>query len=406
MQATYSLFELHQFLRRVVALNFPEAVWIRAELVQIDRHRGHVFAELADKESEGEAPQAQARAIIWDRSYRKLRRAHGKLLEQLLQPGLSVQLLVQVRFHEQYGYSLEIQDVDPAFTLGALEQRRRATIQTLREGGDFDRQAQLLLPPVLQRLAVVTSQTAAGLADFETTLRENQAGYAFQIDLFEATVQGIQASGTMRGRLQQLARRAASYDAVILLRGGGARLDLAAFDELELCQVAARHPLPILTGIGHETDISILDQVAHRAFRTPTAVAEWILQHQATFEAQLIDQLEQIARAAQLRVQLQYQQLQQTENQLRQASLLQLHRHHRNLDRLADQLPFLSQRALAYRRQELGFLQDLLTAIHPDAILKRGYSLVTQQRTIIRDSEQVDEARPIKIQFWKGFVVR
>lgn len=402
MESTYSLFELQQFIKRVVALNFQEPVWVEAELAQVDSFKGHLFIELVEEGPEEAGIRAQARAIIWQRQLRQLRREHGSVIDQLFQAGRAVQLLVQPQLHEQYGYRLEVQDANPDFTLGQLEQQRQAALEQLRAAGDLERNAALPLSPVIQRIALITSKTAAGLADFEATLQGNPYGYRFFVELFETTVQGVKAPTDLQKRIRQVARRPANYTAIVILRGGGARLDLAVFDDLQLCQTAAQAPIPVLTGIGHETDQSLLDLVAHRAFKTPTALAEWLLQRMLNYETVLTNFLDQAARAAQLKLQHHQQELQQIQYQVQLNAHERLHQQEHLLDQLGQQLPGLGQQNLQYHQRELQHLEQLLTTLDPQTALRRGFSLLSQNGKILTAPNQLQTEASVKIQFADG----
>ncbi|RMF00853.1 MAG: exodeoxyribonuclease VII large subunit, partial [Bacteroidetes bacterium] len=251
---TLSLYKLQTFIRRAIALNLAEPVWISAELAECDHNRGHYYLQLVDKEQDEGDIRAQARAILWQATARRWERTQRMPLSSLLQVGHKLQLLVQVQYHQRYGLSLQVEDLEPAYTLGQLAKDREQTIARLRSEGLWDLNRMTVLPAVPQRLAIISSPQAAGLQDFLQQLNNNPYSYRFRTDLFPASMQGTQASAEIRRQLRTLARRRKAYDALVLLRGGGARLDLAIFDELELARAVARFPLPVLSGIGHDQD--------------------------------------------------------------------------------------------------------------------------------------------------------
>ena len=287
---TYSLSELTSFIRRVFALNLPEAVWVTAELGQVNESRGHYWLTLVEK-GEQDAIAAQLEGVIWASQLQLLQRNYGiKLLRDLLQDGMSIKLKVTTSFHPRYGLKVVVEDVDPSFTIGELERKRKAVLEQLAKEGLLQKNASLPFPVLPQRLAVISSETAAGLADFRQQLAQNPYGYQFRVRLFSAAMQGGNTSSEILTRLRQISSQGDSFDAVVIIRGGGGRTDLAAFDEASLCRAVAAYPLPVIVGIGHETDESVLDQVAARSLKTPTATATFLIGTAAprcfrTFEA-------------------------------------------------------------------------------------------------------------------------
>ena len=355
-----SLHELNEFIRRFVALNVPEPVWVKGEIAEADERRGHYYLTLVEKAAAEDQIIAQSQAILWSSQARNWQRKHRQLrLPDLLRSGQAVQLLVRVDFHERFGLKLVIEDIDPDYTLGQLALRKQATIHYLESRGLLQLNQQLELPLVPQRLAVISSPTAAGLEDFRTQLAQNPYGYRFATRLFPAAMQGTQSSPEIRRQIRTLNRRKDDYDAVVLIRGGGARIDLADFDEQDLCEAAAMAQLPILTGIGHETDQSVMDLVAHTSLKTPTAVANFLIDRALHFEQSLMGTaqelaylsryqmqvqsrwLDQISQLIQFRTQHHLQaaswQMEQMQQQMKTNTLQLLQKHHYQLEQLAQQ---------------------------------------------------------------------
>ena len=402
---SYRLIDLQRQLRRVLSLNFPEPVWIRAELAAAKESNGHYFLELVEKDGAGEAILAQASGVVWERQYRRIRRVRGAKTMQLLRTGLELQLQVRVDFHERYGLQLFVEDIDPDFTYGRLAQQREATLAALRETGLLDRNKELDLPLVCQRLAIISGRTAAGYEDFREQLLRNEYGYAFELDFFPTAVQGERAPEEIRRQLKHIGRRADRYDAVVIIRGGGGRLDLTAFDDADLCRAAAELPLPVLTGIGHETDESILDLVAHTRCKTPTAAAEFLLQRSLQYDLRLQRLSQQLERTLSYRVNSEMQQLAYREQQLQRNLQNQLYQRERTLDRLATRLPLLTAGRLDRAERHLDRVEELLAALRPEAVLARGFALVSQAGKIVTDPEQVDAAEPLRIQLKQGELI-
>ncbi|WP_114780610.1 exodeoxyribonuclease VII large subunit [Botryobacter ruber] len=286
--APLTLFELHQQIREELELAFPDSYWVVAEIAQVnpDRRKGHCYLSLVDKE---DAPRgqltAQARATIWSNRFQMLGRYFEEKTGQPLKAGLKILFQAKVRFHEMYGLSLDIQNIDPNYTIGDLARQRQETLKQLEAEGLLEANKLLELSPVPQRLAIVSSATAAGYQDFIHQLHHNAFGYTFSTTLFPAVVQGNDAPASVARALQLVAKHQEQFDACILIRGGGSQTDLSCFDAYAIAAAIGRSPLPVLTGIGHERDESIADLVAHTRLKTPTAVANFLVDRCHSAEA-------------------------------------------------------------------------------------------------------------------------
>ena len=274
---SYSLFELNEYVRRVFALNFQEAIWVRCEIAQINASRGHFYLNLIEKSSEKETVIAQSSAILWAGQYRQLRRKYKKLLDSLLQNGIAILIQVKVDFDERYGLKLLIEDIDPSYTVGQMELKRQAILETLLKKGLLEVNSRIRLPKAIQRIAIISSESAAGLQDYLNHLAINAYGYQFSNQLFSAAMQGANVEKEVLQQLKKIALLKENYDVVIIIRGGGSKLDLAAFDNLELGMAIAKFPLPVLVGIGHEIDETILDRVAHTSLKTQPPLQTFLL---------------------------------------------------------------------------------------------------------------------------------
>ncbi len=277
---------------------------------------------------------------------------------------------VRPEFHERYGLKLHIIDIDPAHTFGQLDLLRRQTIQTLREQGLFELNRSRPLPPVLQRIAVISSENAAGKQDFQQHLEHNSFGYVFDCQFFEAAVQGKNAAPEIIAALEKIGRMVDKFDCVVIVRGGGARLDLMAFDELALCQTAAKTPLPLLVGIGHEVDESVLDLVAHTAVKTPTAVADFLIQHNLIFEGNILEAAEDLERIAQNVLKIKHLELDRAETTARFSAREQVQEAARSLDFLVEKLPAFSTQTLRLHQQALEKMEAICRNL--DSVARDG----------------------------------
>ncbi|GAB3535868.1 hypothetical protein GCM10027443_25420 [Pontibacter brevis] len=279
LHAPLSLHQLHQQIREELEMAFPESYWVVAEVAQVnaDRRKGHCYLTLVDKGDDARQMLAQARATIWSSRYQMLGRYFEEKTGQPLKAGLKVLFQATVRFHELYGLSLDIVNIDPNYTIGDLARQRQETLKRLEAEGLMEANKSIELDLVPQRLAVISSATAAGYQDFIHQLQNNSFGYSFHTTLFPATVQGNEAPASVKRAMALAGKYKDRFDAIVLIRGGGSQTDLSCFDDYAIAAAIGHSPLPVLTGIGHERDESISDMVAHTRLKTPTAVANFLI---------------------------------------------------------------------------------------------------------------------------------
>jgi len=397
---SYTLLELNQYIRRVLALNFDQPLWIEAEISQAGASRGHWYLDLVQKD--GDQLVAQSQAALWANVYHFLKRKLPVPPEEILQPGLAVKLKVNVDFHERYGLKLIIEDIDPAFTLGQLALQREAILQALTREQLLERNGALRLPLVIQRLAVISSSRAAGWIDFERHLTDNRFGYAIGFTLFESAMQGQAVEREVLAALDQIESRRTEFDAVAILRGGGGRTDLAAFDNLALARRVARCSLPVLVGIGHEIDQSVLDLVAHTSLKTPTAVADFVVGHNQSFEAWL-DRLDDgIRAAADTRLGLAREQLRRISADLSLGVQQAIWQQARRLDEIQTSLRHVSHATVQQARFNLDRLEELVRAVDPDQVLARGYTITSSGGRTVRQAADLKPGTRIQTTFLDG----
>jgi exodeoxyribonuclease VII large subunit len=273
-----SLFELQQRVKGSLDDTFSMPVWVKAEISEMTTNRsGHCYLDLAETEPGTDNVIARCRATIWSYTFRMLKPYFETTTGQTFSQGLKVLLQAKVEYHEVYGFSLNIRDIDPVYTLGDLARQRREIIRRLQDDGVFEMNKDLELPEVPQRIAIISSPTAAGLQDFLDQLHTNPHQFVFYTKLFQAVMQGNDAPRSIMNALDLIYTYEDSFDAVVIIRGGGAQLDLACFDQYELAFHVAQFPLPVITGIGHDKDDTVIDMVAHTRMKTPTAVAEFLI---------------------------------------------------------------------------------------------------------------------------------
>ena len=276
---TLTLYELNSMVRQTLELTLSDEYWVRAEISELHVNR-HCYMEFVQKEDGGNGLIAKARAQVWANTWSIMRMMFERATGQSLAAGMQVLVKVQVTFHEMYGYSLNVTDIDPTYTLGDIARRRQEILRILREEGVETMNKELPLPRLLQRIAVISSATAAGYSDFCNQLHKNKRGLSFRTELFQATMQGKDVESSVIAALNRIAEQMDEWDIVVIIRGGGSTSDLSGFDSLLLAENVAQFPLPIITGIGHERDDTIIDLISHTRVKTPTAAADFIVHHQ------------------------------------------------------------------------------------------------------------------------------
>lgn len=370
-----SLKELQRMVKLTLDERFALPVWVSAEISEIKvNYSGHCYLELVEKGPDGGLPVAQARAVIWRSHYPRIAARFAGETGQSLVAGIRLLAKVLVSYHELYGFSLQITDIDPAFTLGDLERQRQQTIAQLQQDGVWEMNASLVLPAVVQRVAVVSSAQAAGYQDFCKEL--GKSPYRFETELFDAFMQGASAEESIVAALCAVAERQAEFDAVVLIRGGGSRSDLACFDSYRLCTYVAQFPLPVLTGIGHDKDTSVADMVAHTALKTPTAVAGRLVERMAEAEAAFDRQALQLHDAVQAALHAAAVQLERFAGSLREGAATLLTRRQLRIEHLAEGVPLAAREALARCRMRLDAQAEQLAGYAPERILRLGFAVV------------------------------
>ncbi|MBL7818687.1 MAG: exodeoxyribonuclease VII large subunit [Saprospiraceae bacterium] len=399
---TFSLYELNEFLRRVVALNFNEAVWVTAEIGQINQSRGHYYIRLLEKEEDDII--AEMSAVIWQTDFRRLQRSLGKATEGVFVEGMEVRLKGRLDFHERYGLKLIVEEIDPTYTVGKLEIQKRHLIMTLQSEGLIERNAALPTPSVWQRIAVISSETAAGWADFRNHISSNAYGFCYHVQLFPSAMQGQFLEKEMLQQLENIKQQKDRFDCVVIIRGGGAKLDLVAFDTPSVCRAVATFPLPVLTGIGHEIDITVLDMVAFASLKTPTAVADFLIEKNLIYESSLIEIGRTLTQFVQNRLYTEGAVLSQL-NQIVQLQTTYLFKTQvQKLTYFDDELPKLAQKLIKRQSKDLDNLSELIDLMSVESILKRGFSVTRKNGQIVQNINELKPDDVVETQLIDGIV--
>ena len=385
-----SLSELTSQIQETIRLNFESAVWIRAEISELrENPGGHCYLELIEKDSESDALLAKTKATIWASTYRMLKPYFESSTGQTLRSGLNILVAVTVEFHGVYGFSLNIRDIDPTFTIGEMAARRLQIIRQLESDGIVDMNRELEFPVLPQRLAIISSPTAAGYGDFCDQLQQDSSGFAFYKKLFPAIMQGDLAESSIIASLEKIYKNIDKFDVVVIIRGGGATTDLACFDSYELALNCAQFPLPIIAGIGHQRDISIMDMVTHKSVKTPTAAAEFLISTIQDAENKVINIIADIQDVIKGRMESETRFLDQSEMRIKQTLRSWVIQKTHVLERQKSRLQTAVRMQLLKQNNNLSLLEKNIEAHSPAFLLKHGYTITTLNGKRITSVKQV-----------------
>lgn len=400
-----SLYELNNLVSQLIEQALPDAVWVTGELAEgRSGSGGHFYGELIQKDGRGANIIARARVTIWARTYGMLALRFARETGGQLRAGIKVQFLVRVTFHEQYGYSLNVLDVDSSYTLGDMVRRRQEIIRQLEEDGIIDDNRTLELPTLLQRIAVISSDKAAGYGDFCDQLLCNEYHLRFSIQLFPAIMQGSRVEESVLSALMAIADEADKWDAVVIIRGGGAVTDLSDFDSYALAAAIAQFPLPVFTGIGHDRDETVLDRVAHTPLKTPTAVASFILDHQLEQLSHLQNLQQKVGQSVQLLLEREHRRLQLLSVSLPNAFRRVKERYELDLQSHYYRVMNAVTNVIKNENHRLDMYEQRIKSLDPAILLKRGYSMTLVDGHILTDSSQVKPGDTIVTRLAKGEV--
>ena len=413
MTKTLSLFELNSLVADVINTTMSRSYWVEAELSEVRENRGHCYMELIEKNENSNVPIARASAKCWSNIWSAIKPYFIRITGQQIRAGMKVMLQGHAQFHPQYGFSWIVDDINPEYTMGDMMRKRQEIIRQLKEEGVYDLQKELNLPLFAQRIAVISSATAAGYGDFCNQLENNELGLFFHVELFPAIMQGDNVESSIIASLNHINNREEEFDCVVIIRGGGATADLSGFDTLGLAENVANFPLPIITGIGHERDESILDMVSYQRVKTPTAAAAYLINHLTSTlirvenaQSTIIDYVKKALEIENMRIKHIGAQIPvlfsivRTKQEARLESLFQrLFTASKELMKQSDFLLLsLQQRVqpavrgrLSSEHHRLDVLEHRARLLDPTLLLKRGYSIT------LHDGKAIHNANDLKI---------
>ncbi len=422
-----SLYELNSLVRDVLAVSLPESYWVEAELSEArEAYGGHCYLELIQKDGLSNTPVAKAHAVCWRTRWMTVKPKFERVTGQRIHAGMKVLLRVHAQFHENYGFTWIVDDIDPNYTMGDMARKRMEIVNTLKAEGVFDLQKELSLPMFCQRIAVISSATAAGYGDFCNQLEDNPYCLRFHTRLFPAVMQGEGVEQSVIAALNAINGEWEQWDCVAIIRGGGATSDMSGFDTLALAENVANFPLPIITGIGHDRDESVLDMISFRRVKTPTAAAAFLVDHLSETYARVVNAQETVVNCVKRRLQVERMRLDKLSANIptlfslvktRQGAYLdrlmnrlvsgmqwRVQQADRRLDSLSRNIPSAMERRMTKESHRLQLLSQRIKAQDPELLLKRGYSITLKDGKSVRSAEQLKPGDIIETRLSEGIV--
>lgn len=389
----YKLNQVNDYISQVISLNFQESIWIDAEVSQVKEVRGQVYIEFVQKSEDKDDVVAKAQGVIWYKSLLFIRKKLGEILDALLQEGRQIRFKAKVEFHIVYGLKLSLEDIDPSFTLGTMEIMRQKTIAKLKEEQLLYKNQSTELPLVVKKIAVLSSSKAAGLQDFIHHITNNPFGYKYATTLFETSMQGSGVEKEVIQNLKIINDNQCDFECVVIIRGGGSKMDLSYFDSYDISATVAEFPLPVLTGIGHDIDKNVIELVAFKALKTPTAVADFLVHHNATFESQISEFYTFILKASSSAIMRKRSELENTKMYIQNQSVQYLKDRTYNLDITTLNIKNLVQKNILKYEAKVDQLSNTIQNLDPKQLINIGYSLTTQEGKILKKLEDVDKGK-------------
>ena len=387
-----SLYELNGLIKRSIRSCMPDTYWVQAELSDVrSNYSGHCYLEFVQKDVAGNNLIAKARGTIWSNIYKMLKPYFEQETGQAFASGIKVLVQVAVEFHELYGYSLTVLDIDPTYTVGDMARKRREILRQLEEEGVIDLNKELDMPMLPQRIAVISSATAAGYGDFCNQLQNNPRGYDFHTELFPAIMQGERVEETILTALDAINARIEEFDAVVIIRGGGATSDLSGFDTYLLAASCAQSPLPIITGIGHERDDTVIDSVAHTRVKTPTAAAEFLIAKLDKCADVLDEMSSRLMQGVRNRLLWEHRRMESLTQRIPTSAYKRISEAKYALLSARRDIQLASQSFLSMKKHRLELLQQKLNDALPEKQLARGYSITLKDGKAVKNASLLEE---------------
>ena len=407
----YTLRQLNLLVREAIETELPDEYWVEAELSECRENSGHCYMELIEKDERTNTPIARASAKCWRQTWQMAKPYFERTTGQQLRAGMKVLLKVYAQFHEAYGFSWIVSDIDPTYTLGDMARKRQEIIRQLKEEGVFDLQRELRIPTFAKRIAVISAQNAAGYGDFCRQLEDNDYSFRFEVTLFPAIMQGEQVESSIIAALNAIYEATVPdgepsdpYDCVVIIRGGGATADLSGFDTLALAENVAQFPLPVITGIGHDRDESILDMVANTKVKTPTAAAALLIDNLRQVLDRINSAQQHLTTAISTRLSTLNVQLSTLQALIPTLALRTIGDQRHRIEMQENRLPVAIERRLTNQKHLLENLSLKLQGFDPKLLLSRGYSITLHNGRAVRDPKQLKAGDEIETKVEHGTI--
>ena len=405
-QQALSLYELNGLVKRSIRSCLPDTYWVQAELSDVrTNYSGHCYLEFVQKDAKGNNLIAKARGTIWSNIFKMLKPYFEQETGQLFTSGIKVLVNVSVEFHELYGFSLTVLDIDPTYTVGDMERKRREILRLLEEEGVIDLNKELEMPMMPQRVAVISSAAAAGYGDFCNQLANNPRGYGFHTELFPAIMQGERVEESIISALNAIYAQIDRWDVVVIIRGGGATSDLSGFDTYELAANCAQFPLPIITGIGHERDETVLDRVAHTRVKTPTAVAEFLIAKMDKCADVLDEMSVRLTESVRSRLLWEYRRMESLKQRIPSVAYKRIADAKFHLLSAQRNLQMVSRQFLSIKKHRLELLRQRLNDALPEKQLARGYSITLKDGKAVKDASVLKKGEELVTLLHRGRIL-
>jgi len=405
MNEKLSLTELQLIIKDSLYLALPDMYWVVAEISEIkENYNGHCYLELVEKHPDEISIRSRVKAVIWSSRYRFIKSFFENSAGESLRDGLKILIRVKIEYHEIYGLSLVINDIDPAFTIGEMALKRQQILKKLEDEGVITMNRDLDFPVVPQRIAVISSANAAGYTDFMKHLKENSFGYVFYTALIETPMQGRETESGLIKALERIASHLDKFDLAVIIRGGGSQTDLSWFDNYNIAYYITQFPLPVITGIGHEKDLSVTDIVAHRSLKTPTAVADYLIECMNHAENHLIDLSNEITDMSIFMLEESKKKIETARLKLIPVAKSQLSSGRTALIRIKEILASSSKNRLSNISNRVSGLNNSLKILDPENVLKRGYTITSMNGKILKKCKEIKKDDVVDTKFSDGSV--
>ena len=396
-----TLLDLQRLVRATLESRFDRPVWLNAEISELKVNRsGHCYLNLVEKGEGSATPRAEARAVIWRSTYAAISAKFERATGAKLSAGISIMVSVMVTYHEVYGFSLQILDINTDYSLGEVERRRRQTIEQLKADGVWDMNHELRITPPALRIAIVSSATAAGYRDF--VMEISRSPYRFELTLFESLMQGDAAEESVLRAMYAIAEREEEFDIVAILRGGGSTSDLALFDSYAIASHVAQFPLPVFAGIGHDKDTSVVDMVAHTTCKTPTAVATTLIEMADNEMAHIEYYAQTLRDGVVARINGERLAIEQVSSQLSRSCVVMLSGLQHRLDILEESITSEARHMVGSQQQRLEAIDEIIASHNPRNILSRGFAIVRDAEGRAINIDTIEPGASVNIEISGG----